>query len=40
MTVLEGPGTFWEQHQTVGIDSKIIEIMKIIENGLIWFEMS
>ena len=32
----EGPGTFREQRQTSENDSAMIEIMKIVKNGLIW----
>ena len=35
----EGPGTFREQHQTSRINTKMIEILKIVENGPIWLEM-
>ena len=38
--VSEGPGTFRKQRQTIGIDTKMTEIMKIIQNGPIWLEMS
>ena len=37
--VSEGPGTFRKQRQTIENDSKMMEIMKIIENGLILIEM-
>ena len=35
----EGPGTFRKQRQVIKNDSKMIEIMKIVENGLRWVEM-
>ena len=37
--VSEGPGTFRKQRQTIENDSKMTEIMKIVENGLILVEM-
>ena len=38
--ISEGPGTFRKQRQTTGKESKMTEIMKIVENGPIWLEMS
>ena len=38
--VSEGHGTFREQHQTTGKETKMIEIMEIVENEFIWLEMS
>ena len=35
----EGPGTFRKQRRTIENDSKITEIMKMIENGFILLEM-
>ena len=35
----EGPGTFREQRQTTGNDSKMTKIMKIIENEIRRLEM-
>ena len=37
--VSEGSGTLREQRQTTGIDAKMTEIMKIVENGPIRLEM-
>ena len=37
--VSEGSGTFRDQRQTTGIDAKMTEIMKIVENGLRRLEM-
>ena len=36
--VSEGPGTFRKQRQTIGNDSKMTEIMKIVGNGFRWLE--
>ena len=36
----EGPGTFREQHQTTRVNTKMIEILTIIETGPKWVEMS
>ena len=36
----EGPETLREQHQTNRNNTKMIEILKIAENGPIWLEMS
>ena len=38
--VSDSLGTLREQRQTTGNDSKIIKIMKRIETGLRWLEMS
>ena len=35
----EGSGTFREQHRTTRSNTKMVEILKIVENGPIWLEM-